>query len=472
MARSSNPNDPMVGHPTTVEQITSLPGEFEPIKGPSPYLQLLKNHNFRLLWLSQAISNTGDWIIVSALMALIYGVSKSSFAVGLYFIFKIAPALFLGPAIGVLVDRFDRKYTLIICDVARGLLILSLPFMRSIYTILTITFVLETFSLIFMPAKDASIPNIVSKDNLLTANSLSKTTDNVTMIMGLSFGATIILIVQKLITKLPFSHIPVLRFFVPHIIGAQTAFLFDSLSFFFSALIIAFIAFPKYKKRAVKINFDQFKTDIYAGFNFLKQNPVLRAIMLSIGIAILGGGSLYSLSTGYLEEVIKIGKEAVAPILAFFGIGMLLGTLSTGVIGRFVSRQHLIAFSIFGFGVNLILFASVPYYELISILAVLAGTAVGALSVSGYTFIQETVEDEMRGRVFSALEVILRISLMLSLALSGIVADIIGRRSLHFNSRIIQLNGPKTTLILGGAVVVLASIFAYRAEQKSEVVSG
>lgn len=466
MARSK----PSAAKVTTVESITRLPEELEPIKKPSPYLQILSNRNFRLLWMSQALSNTGDWLIVSALIALIYGVSKSSFAIGLYFIFKIAPALFLGPFVGVLVDRLNRKHTLIICDVARGLLILSLPFMRSIYGILFITFVLETFSLLFVPAKNATIPNIVSKDNLLAANTLSKATENVTMILGLSFGATIILTVQKLITELPFKDVPVLRYFVPDIIGAQTAFIVDSLTFLFSALLIAFIAFPAHKKKRAKIGAARLKEDLTAGFNYLKQNPVLRAVLFSVGIAVLGGGSLYSLSTAYLEEVIKVDKEAVAPILALFGIGLLLGTLSSGVVGRFVSRQHLIAFSIFVFGLSLVSFASVPYYELITLFAVLAGAAVGSLSVAGYTFIHETVENGMQGRVFSALEVTIRVSLMLSLALSGIAADLIGQRVLRLDGQTLRLNGPKTVLILGGVVVVLVSFFAYRAEQKTGIV--
>lgn len=456
-------------HPTTVETITHLPEELEPIKKPSPYLQLLKNRNYRLLWISQAISNTGDWLIVSALMALIYGLSKSHFAVGLYFIFKIAPALFFGPAVGVLVDRFNRKYTLICCDLARGFLILTLPFVRSIYGILMITFVLETFSLIFIPAKDATIPNVVSKDHLLAANSMSKTTDHATMIIGLSFGATIILIVQKLFTELPFGGVPVLRYFVPHIIGAQSAFVIDSVSFFSSAALLGFLTLPKRKRKTSKINVAQFRADVATGFLYLKQNAVLKAIMLSIGMAVLGGGSLYSLSTGYLEEVVKIGKEAVAPILAFFGVGLLLGTVSTGFTGRFVARQHLIAFSLFTFGLSLVLFAVIPFYELISLFAVSAGVAVGSLSVAGYTFIQETVEDNIRGRVFSALEVILRISLMLSLALSGIIADLIGQRVLRFDQWVVRLNGAKTTLIFGGVVVILASLFAYRVVQKREV---
>ena len=118
--------------------------------------------------------------------------------------------------------------------------------------------------------------------------------------------------------------------------------------------------------------------------------------------------------------------------------------------------------AIFIFGTSLLLFASFSYFELILLLAVFAGTALGLLSVIGYTVLQESVTDKIRGRVFVALESVLKVSLLFSLAVTGVIADIIGRRQLDVAGITVRLNGSQTTLILGGVIVFLAGVVGYR----------
>lgn len=110
------------------------------IRQKPSHLELLKNGNFLALWLGQAISNLGDWIIIIALIELVYKISGSGLAVGTLMIFKILPALFFGSVIGVLADRFNRKRTMISCDIFRGLLIVLLPFMRNLFHDIFTTF--------------------------------------------------------------------------------------------------------------------------------------------------------------------------------------------------------------------------------------------------------------------------------------------------------------------------------------------
>lgn len=133
-------------------------------KAPSPYRQILKNRNFFLLWLGQAVSNFGDWIIVVAMIALVYNLSKSPLAISILMIARLAPAVVFGSFVGVVVDRLNRKWLMIGCDVARGLLILTLPFIKNFYALISVAFILETFSLLFMPARAAPMTNPTPSD--------------------------------------------------------------------------------------------------------------------------------------------------------------------------------------------------------------------------------------------------------------------------------------------------------------------
>jgi dTMP kinase len=418
------------------------------------YFLLFKNKNFLALWIGQAISNLGDWIIVIALIELIYKLSGSGLAVGTLMMFKILPALLFGSIMGVLVDRMNRKRTMILCDAVRGGLILLLPFVRNMFQIYLIAFLLETFSLLFMPAKDASIPNIVKRKEILTANSISYTTNNLTMILGVTFGSTIIILVEKVWKRL---------LFFQRLTGPNAAFYVDALTFFISALAIATIYLPASKLNEKKINYTQVKDDIIEGIKFLKENQMLRVMLSSVGVAILGAGSIYSLGVVYSYEVLKVASGGFGYLLATLGLGLTLGSLFSGFFGRHFSKERLFNNSIFTFGVALLLFAAISRFELALIFSFIGGIALASLTVSAYTILQETVADEMRGRTFTALESLLRISLLISLGFTGALADIIGRAgSISIGSFSLQLNGARTTLFLGGVVVIIASFYAFK----------
>lgn len=422
---------------------------------------MFSNKDFLLLWISQAISNTGDWLVVGALVVLIRALSSSSSAVSGLMIFKILPALFLGSVVGVLVDRFNRKRAMITVDLLRGLLVLSLPFMRSLWEIYAVAFLLESLSLFFIPAKNASIPNIVSEDDILTATSVSYTTDQFTMIMGLSFGGVIVLVVQSIVQRLHLVKVPAVTFFLPKLMGPHAAFLVDSMSFFTSAVLLAFLTLKSTRRVAGAIDPAQVRRDLVEGLRYMLDNPVVRSMIVTVGIAILGGGSLYSVGIAYTAEVLGAGSSAYIFVLAIFAVGMLIGAAGAGIVGRFVNRHNVFVGAMGLFGIALLLFSTVPHYGAALIFAAIAGASVATLSVTGYTYLQETVDDAIRGRVFAALESVLRISLLVSLAATGPIADIIGRRFAYIDGIGLRLNGAQVTLIGGSIIVLAASVAAY-----------
>src|SRR2546423_9256762 len=124
--------------------------------------------------MAQVVSSLGDWIGLVAVVALAARLSKgSSAAVGLVMAARMVPGFFLAPVGGVLIDRWDRRRTMVICDVGRSAIVATLPFVHTLIGLFLASFLLEVLTLLWSPAKDASVPNLVPADKLAAANSLS-----------------------------------------------------------------------------------------------------------------------------------------------------------------------------------------------------------------------------------------------------------------------------------------------------------
>ncbi|MCL5292864.1 MAG: MFS transporter [Actinobacteria bacterium] len=429
---------------------------------PSPYLQILKKRNFFLLWLGQAISNFGDWIIVVAMIALVYNLSKSPLAISVLMIARLAPAVVFGSFVGVVVDRVNRKWLMIGCDVARGLLILTLPFIRNFYGLIAVAFILETFSLLFMPAKDASIPNIVEEDDVLIANSLSGTTNYATMILGSGAAGAVLAAAEAVLRSLPI----VSDIFGRQFAGTSVAFLLDSLTFFVSAVTISLISIKAQAQLPTEGRLMDLRRDLASVAILIRTNPLVRPMLISIGVAILGGGSIYALGVDFSNVILKVGSAGFGFLLAALGVGLVIGAALASLFGRLVPKDKLFSSSLFFLGAFLLVFSLIPIYEISIVMLIIAGVNLAMLQVTGYTLIHENLPDEVRGRIFGVMESIIRISLLISLGFTGIVAQGINRAASRYE---IPVNGSQATLVLGAVVIIVAGLFALRTVRVKEV---
>ncbi|MDO9631210.1 MAG: MFS transporter, partial [Humidesulfovibrio sp.] len=137
---------------------------------------LVRNKNFMKLFYGQTVSGLGDWLATFALMSLVWQITKSSLAVGSMLAFRIVPAFFSGPLAAIISDRFDRRKLMIACDISRGIIILAAPFMTRLWGLYILIFFLEGITIVWLAARDASIPNLVNDEQLTMANSLSMAT--------------------------------------------------------------------------------------------------------------------------------------------------------------------------------------------------------------------------------------------------------------------------------------------------------
>src|SRR5688500_2662205 len=141
---------------------------------------VLRIRDFRKLWLSMSLSSFGDWLGLLAITAtatsLVDSFAGENFALGAVLLFRLLPAIVLGPLAGAFADRFDRRKTMVVTDVLRFGLFASIPLVDELIWLFIAQFVIEALSLFWIPAKDAAVPNMLRKDQLEPANQLSLVT--------------------------------------------------------------------------------------------------------------------------------------------------------------------------------------------------------------------------------------------------------------------------------------------------------
>ena len=143
-------------------------------RAPAPaFARLFGTRAYFRLWLAQVASSTGDWLGLLAILAIASRISNSGAAVSLVMVARVVPGFFLGTIGGVIIDRLDRRKVMVVCDLGRASLLLLLPFVENLLGLVLISFGLEILSLLWGPAKDASVPNLVGRDKLTSANTLT-----------------------------------------------------------------------------------------------------------------------------------------------------------------------------------------------------------------------------------------------------------------------------------------------------------
>src|SRR5947209_6081928 len=137
---------------------------------------VLRQRNFALLWLGQLISLLGDWVLLVALPFYVYQRTGSALATGAMFIVETIPRLALGSLAGVFVDRWDRRWTMIVADLSRTVILLPLLLVHShnaLWLVYPVALLETTITQFFSPAFGALIPHFVEEKDLTAANSLN-----------------------------------------------------------------------------------------------------------------------------------------------------------------------------------------------------------------------------------------------------------------------------------------------------------
>jgi MFS family permease len=383
----------------------SLSGEKEL---PIGYIQLLKqNVNFRRLWLGQVVSDLGDWFNTIALYILVMELSGSELALGIVFVTKLLPFAFAAPFAGMIADRFDRKTIMIVSDILRGIVVLGFllvktaDFLWLLYLLIVLQVVISAF---FTPAKSATIPNIASKEELMTANALSSISWSIVFALGAALGG--------LVTEW---------------FGVSVVFVINGCTYFISALLISGVRVPP-KPTTKKTDADWLDwtglRQIAEGFRYMAQRPPVFRYVLVKGLWGISGGGLMFISVLLSKNVAIASSIAIG----FFYAARALGT----AVGPILSRRwfpndsywsQVIGWS-FIFGGVTYLFVGITYSAiLIALLMFVGHMAAGSNWVLSTTYLQKRTEDAYRGRVFASESILYTFIPAISQLLTAFVID-------------------------------------------------
>ncbi|MBN1192604.1 MAG: MFS transporter [Coriobacteriia bacterium] len=451
----------------------------------TPYSAVLRNRRFRALWLSQFVSGIGDWLVIGLLIPLVTTLTGgSSFAVAGIMIAKIIPSLLFSSFIGVFVDRFDRRRLMIACDVIRALLTLFLLVTNSLALIYLIVLLMEMASLFFSPARSALIPRLVAEEEVTVANGLAYTTQQASMLIGLTMSGAILAGFEAIVRSVLSSGFPFVDALVgplaPALLGPRAGVVLNSLTFVISALLLWSIRVKVRPGRDdAKFDLSLIGRDALESFRFLGQHKELRGLLITIGLAILGGGSIITVGLAYVQDILADGVpildqfEAVrnlvaAPqtfVLVLLALGMVAGAILVPRLANRIPLQMLFLGAVAMFGASMFVFASIGVYWVSLIFGITAGFCIACLTVAGNTYVARTVDDEIRGRVFTAMESVIRVSLLLSMVLVAPLADVLGTVIRHMSEGMADpswFTGPRVTLQIASLIVLGAAYYAYR----------
>jgi dTMP kinase len=404
---------------------------------------------FRRLWISLSLSSLGDWLSILALTALAGSLTKGSaenYAIGGVLVVKLLPAVIFGPLAGAVADRFDRRITMVVADVLRFALFLSIPLVGRLDWLFVATFLIEIVTLFWIPAKEATVPNLVPKDQLERANQLSLIST-----YGSAPVAAAIFSVLALIAKLAFSE---------ERQQANLALYINAVTFLVAAATI--FSLREIPKRRGDVSVPSILKQIVAGWRFVGSTALVRGLTIGIIGAFAAGGAVIGIAKVYVKAL-GGGDAAYGVVFGMVFVGMAIGMFLAPRILQEFSRRRLFGLAIIGAGVALALIAIIPNLVIVSLLTALCGTGAGIAWVVGYTLIGLEVDDSIRGRTWAFLQSLVRVVLLLVVAAVPFIAGVVGGHRLHLPGKnIYRFDGSNAVLLGAAALAVIVGLVAYR----------
>ncbi|TQS43871.1 dTMP kinase [Cryptosporangium phraense] len=432
---------------------------------------VLRNRPFRRLWLTFGLSSLGDWLGLLATSLFAAGQVTGSTAKGLAFggvvVARLLPTIVLGPLAGAFVDRFDRRLTMVVCDLVRFVLFASIPLVAVVGSApvavgwaLVATFAIEVVGMFWNPAKEASVPNLVPREQLEAANQLSLiATYGATPLLAVAIGAGL----NRLLLSLA-SDDPSRVLVDPN----DAALYLNAVTFLVAAVVVFFI--PEISTGEGRLRRSgpagvpepSLPSALIDGWKYAGRTPLVRGLVLGILGAFAAGGVVVGVGQFFARGL--GGGDATFYLLfgaLFVGLGAGMGLGPSLVRG--LSRRRWFCASIGLSGLAVALLPLSVHIVVALPLTALAGAGAGMAYLAGTTLLGAEVPDAMRGRVFAFVQSTVRVVLLLSIAVSSLLVGIGGGRKISLGAFNLDLSAARGLLLLSGVLAIVASVFSFRA---------
>jgi Na+/melibiose symporter-like transporter len=373
---------------------------------------LRRNAAYRRVLAAGLVSMTGDWVLHIGLAYLVYDLTGSTVASGATLLAAFAPAVLLGSVAGVLVDRWDRRRTMVVANVAQaaGLLPLLAVDARRVWIVYAVALYQSCAEQFFVPAEQALVPALVPPDDLLPANAVNGQARDVARLVGSSAGG---------------------------VLAAWGGFaaiaLFDAGTFLVSALLVAAarVAVAPDGDAAGPVEAVATMTAAWRdGLRTIAASRGLRTVLAVVMVVSVGEGIMGTLMAPWVRDVVHGDGRAYGVIMGVQAVGGVGGGLVAASIGARASARSMCGWGAVVFGLlDMVLFTYPLLWPTVGpalVLMVLLGVP-GAVAVAGRTTIMQTLAaDRFRGRVFGALGAAQAVSVLVGIGAASWLGEVVG----------------------------------------------
>lgn len=410
---------------------------------------------FRKLWNSMLFSSLGDWLGLLATTAMAQQLSGGSyatanFAIAGVFIARLLPAVFLGPIAGVIADRFDRRRLMFNVDIMRAALYISIPIVNTYFWLYTAMILVECLTLFWSPAKEASVPNLVPRDKLESANQVS---------LLAAYGTAPIAAILFSILTLLSSAIAAISPLIPSN-SIDIALYINAISFLFAAWTVFGIKEIPIGAAAKSDNSSNVGQSLIQGWKAVSESKIIRGLIIGMVGAFSAAGAVIGLARTFVGDL-GGGDAAYGVLFGAVFTGLAIGIAFGPKIFAQFSRRRLFGASLTTSGIFLVLLALISNLVLSVIIVTILGAFSGIAWVTGFTMLGMEVHDEIRGRTFAFVQSLIRITLVAVLAIAPIIAATIGEHRYEFENLTLDYNGAQITIGIAGLIAVLIGSVSY-----------
>jgi dTMP kinase len=436
------------------------------LSGAAALRSVLRIRPFRRLWLVLSVASFGDWIgtLATALFASqqVTGSVAQGSAFSSTIAIRLLPALLLGPIAGVFADRFDRRFTMVICDILRFFVYGSIPAVAlvsdsgglTVTWAVIATFIGETITLLWIPAKEAAVPNLIPKGRLEVSNQLTLiTTYGITPILAALALAALDGVVRGPIGGLPDWAEPV-----------QIALWINAFSRAATAAVVFFgikEISEGHRERKAQIAETSMFRQFVEGWKYIGGTPFVRGLVLGIFGAFAGAGIVIG-TARFFTASLGAGDAAFYLLFATLFTGLAVGIGLGPMIVKELSRRRWFGMSIV-LASGAVAFLSVAFHLSMALFgALFVGAGAGMAFLAGVTLLGGQVNDEVRGRVFAVVQIGARMVLLLAISLAGVLVGLGSSRTVSAGGISVDISSTRILLLVAGVIGVWTGISAFR----------
>jgi MFS family permease len=361
------------------------------------------------LWIAQLVSVFGDFLAIFAIIAVVtFKLHGTATEVAMVLVAFMAPFAIVSPLAGVFVDRWPVKRTMVASDLIRGVLVLALLFVQDLYLMYAILLAMSTVSSFFIPAQSVAIRTLTPLAGLMAANGLMSQAQQGSQIIAPGVAGELV-----------------------EWAGANTCFLFDSFSFFFSAALVMTLTIERQASTAeARAVLDSMRQ----GFRFIFTHASISFVIVAMTAGMFAMRCFGALLSVYVRDVLHSTSGAFGLLNTLIGIGMIVGTQFLTRFARHVPKENLVVYGLGGMGVGVLITAVFGSMGSAAAGMLALGLCAAAIFVTATTLLQQETPHDLLGRVMSCLMSLLAGSQVVAMLVAGPAAERAGIVNLYYGS--------------------------------------